>query len=170
VNIGHDLVCLFFLPSGNQKSWTFWDKPDKYDLEDRRKCLSNRWNAPRPVVVNVKSAKGQPGCYDATDIPGGVVDGREDSTVLWMGQLGDQQGRGSMSNGDTESYEEARGNEHSEIDTDTLKDNTKNPIRASEVLTAYPAQNYSHDNATSHDTCATTKNVGDVRDNGKRAD
>ena len=67
--------------------------------------------------------------------------------MLWVHQLSEKKWRSTMSNSDTETDEEAGGDEHAEVDTDGLEDDS--------------AQ---HDETADHDTDAATEDIGDVWD------
>ena len=95
----------------------------------------------------------EPCSNNATEVPGSVVDGCEDSSVLWVDKLGDQQWGRSVSNGNTETKEETSSDEHVDVDTDTLESDAE-----------------SHDTATDGNTDTTTKDIGSVWNNGNSAD
>lgn len=103
--------------------------------------------------MDVVGSEGKPGGDDGAHVPGGVVDGGEGGTVLGVGQFGDEKWRGTVGNGDTETQEEASSDEHPEVDRDRLQDNTDH-----------------HDDAANEDTHPTSKAVGNVRGDWKRAE
>jgi hypothetical protein len=65
--------------------------------------------------------------------------------VLGVSQLSNEKWSSSVSNGNTESDEESGGDEHLNVDTDRLENDTTN-----------------HDNTTSDDTYSTTKDIGNI--------
>lgn len=65
--------------------------------------------------------------------------------MLGVNKLGDEQGRGTMGNGNTETDEESRGDEHLDVNTNRLQNDTEN-----------------HNNTTDSDTGATTKTIGNI--------
>lgn len=73
--------------------------------------------------------------------------------MLWVHQLSKKKWRSTVSNGDTETDEEAGGNEHAEVDTDGLEDDS--------------AQHYK---TADHDTDTATEDIGDIRDDRKGDD
>jgi len=60
VNVCENGMSLLFLALGNQESRALWDEPDEGDLKKGRERLGDGRDTPRPVVVDVESAKGKP--------------------------------------------------------------------------------------------------------------
>lgn len=123
--------------------------PDEEQLQARWDSLDESWDSPCPVVARshlVGSVSG-PSSNDRSKVPGAVVDGGVNSTMLWVHQLSQKKWGSSMSNSDSETDEKAGSDEHAEVDTDGLEDDS--------------AQ---HDDTTDHDTDAATEDVGDVWD------
>jgi hypothetical protein len=58
-------------------------------------------------------------------VPGGVVDGSDDTTMLGMAQLGEEKRSGGLGDGTTEPDEETGGDEHGEGGSSGLE---RNPI------------------------------------------
>ena len=90
-------------------------------------------------------AECQPSSDETSDVPRGVIDCRECSTVLRVHKLSDKKRRSSVGNGDTKSKEEASGDEHLEVDRDRLKNHTKD-----------------HDQTSDHDAPSSSKAVCNV--------
>lgn len=82
---------------------------------------STRYN----LLVDLVGTICRPCRNDSTNVPGSVVDCREDSTVLWVGKLGDEQWTGTLCDRCTESDEKSSGDEHVEVDRDALEHNAK---------------------------------------------
>ena len=98
------------------------------------------------MLTDVVRAECQPSSDETSNVPRGVVDRRECSTVLRVHKLSDEKGRSSVGNRDTESKEEASGNEHLQVDRDGLEDHTKD-----------------HDQTADHDAPSSSQTVCDVR-------
>lgn len=147
VNLGEGLVSLLNLAVGNHPARRLGDEPDEAQLQEGRKSLDKGRHAPCPVVVDVVSTESQPGSDEGTDVPGRVVDGSERCTVLRVNELGDQQRRGAVGDGNTESKEESGGNEHLQVDRDRLENHTED-----------------HNDTANADTGTAAKDVSGVRD------
>jgi len=128
VNVGKNLVSALLLTLPDVPTWRLWDEPDETELEQGWSSLDDGRNSPSPVVLNVVGAESQPGGNDGTKVPGGVVDGGEGSTVLGVDELGDEERRRTVSNGNTETQEETGCNEHLEVDRDGLEYDTEKPV------------------------------------------
>jgi hypothetical protein len=102
------------------------------------------------VVVDVEGSESEPCSHDRTKVPGGVVDGSEESTMLRVSELGKQQGRSTVSDSNTESDKETSTDEHVEIHSSRLNNDTDD-----------------HEDAADKDTSATTEAIGEVGDDGK---
>lgn len=102
------------------------------------------------MVGNVESSECKPCSHNRTKVPSGVVDGGEQSTVLRVSELSEQQRRSTVGDSNTESDEETSTDEHAEVHSSRLEDDSND-----------------HENATSEDTGAATIAIGEVRYNGK---
>lgn len=92
-------------------------------------------------------------CYNGTGVPSGVVDSREDGTMLWMDELSDEKRRRTMRNSNTEADEESSCNKHGQVDGDTLENDTKD-----------------HDDAANQDTGSATKKISGIWNSWNGAD
>lgn len=124
MDVAKDRETLLFLAVGNIPTGGLGHEPDKRDLDQTGGSLNNGGNTPCPVVADVIGAVGKPSGNDGTRVPGRVIDGGEDGTVLWVDQLGDEQGGGSVGNGNTETDQESSTQEHVVVGTDRLQDDT----------------------------------------------
>lgn len=119
-------------------------------------CCLKKWSASEKnsrsllELTNVVGAEGQPRCNEASNVPSSVVDGSEGCAVLRVHKLGDQEGRCTVSDCDTEAKEETCSNEHLQVDRNRLKNDAEN-----------------HSQTSDHDAPSSSKNIGDVRNNGK---
>ena len=147
VDVSKDAVGLLDAALGNHPSRRLRDEPDKAQLEDGGESLNEGRHTPCPVVVDVVRAEGQPRGNEGTDVPGCVVDGGESGAVLRVDELSDEQRRGTVGNGDTESEEETGCDEHLDVDGDGLENHTDD-----------------HDDAADADTSAATEDISGVRD------
>jgi len=145
VGVGDDVVRLFLLAVGDEPARGFGDEVDGAELDHRGESLHDGGDSPCPVAGDLESAESQPGGDDGTSVPHGVVDGGEDGAVLRVYELGDEERRRTVRNGDTESDEETSGNEHGDVDGDGLKDDTDD-----------------HDDAADEDTRSTTEDISGV--------
>ena len=89
--------------------------------------MNERWRSPRPVSSDVVGTESEPRGNDRSQVPSGVIDGRENGTVLSVNQFGDQKRRGAMGNGNTETNEETTGNKHLKVDGNSLESDTQQP-------------------------------------------
>lgn len=99
VVLGEDVEGLVVLVLGDQKTGRLGNPPDTEELDDGGESLEQGGNAPRPVVVDVVGAEGQPGDNEGTDVPQAVVDGGETSAVLRMSELSEKHGGGDLGEG-----------------------------------------------------------------------
>lgn len=117
---------------------------------------------PRPLAVDVVGTIREPSSYNGPEIPSliskfldlnpgfnlpsCVVYRGKDSAVLRVAQLSDKQRCRAVSNGNTQSEEEASGYKHLEVDRSTLENDSQN-----------------HDDGTNADTPSSTHSISDVR-------
>ena len=148
-----DLVRLLVSALGDVVTRRLWDEPDEADLEERRESLHERGCPPSPGTSDLERPESQPGCDNRAYVPGGVVDGSKDGTVLGVSELGDEKRGCSVGDGHAETNEEAGSDEHAEVDRDGLQSDTE-----------------AHDYTADHDTHASTQAVGDVWHEGNGAD
>jgi len=87
----------------------------------------------------------EPRCNNATEIPCTVVDCGEDSAVLRMDKLCNEQWSGTMSNCNAESDQEASSDEHVDVRTNRLKNNADD-----------------HDQAACDNTGTSSSNIGNI--------
>lgn len=92
------------------------NEPNTGDLDKRWQGLDDGGDTPSPLALDVVGAICEPGCDNRSDIPRCVVDGREDGAVLRVANLSDEERSRSVGNGDTQTEEEASGDEHLEVD------------------------------------------------------
>ena len=85
VALGEDSKSLLVLALGNQETWRFWDSPDEEEPEKGWEGLDERWSSPCPISNNVVGAKSEPCGNNGSEVPGGVVDGGENGTMLSVG-------------------------------------------------------------------------------------
>ena len=156
VAVGENLQSLLVSAFGDVESRRFRHEPDEAELENRRERLHEGRGSPRPVSGNVVGAEREPGGNDGAEVPGGVVDGSENGSVLGVHELSDQERRRPVGDRNTESEEEASGHEHAEVDGDGLEHDTEN-----------------HDHTSDEHTRASPEDIGNVwheRNGAKRAD
>ena len=102
----------------------------------------------------------EPSGHDATKVPSGIVDRGEDSTMLWVHQLSDQQWSRTMRNSNSEADQETSSDEHLDIGTDRLQHDSNDHNYASGNHTRAPTENIrdvgcnweSNDGADGHDS------------------
>lgn len=124
MHLHEDVHTLLFLAVGNVPSGRLRHEPDEKDLDQRRGGLHDSGDTPRPVVRDTVGAIGQPGSDDATGIPGSVVDGGENGTMLRVSQFRNQERRSSVGDGNAETDEESGSQEHAKAARDGLQDDT----------------------------------------------
>lgn len=119
-------------------------------------CLKTKWSASgrnsKPLIelTNVVGAERQPRCNETSNVPCRVVDSSEGCAVLRVHKLSDKEGRCTVSDCDTETKEETRSDEHLQVDRNCLENDAEN-----------------HGQASDHDAPSSSKDIGDVRNNGK---
>lgn len=91
-----------------------------------------------------------PSCHNRAKVPCCVVDGSEDSTMLRVNKLRNQQRCSTVGNCETESDQESSTDEHLDVGGGGLQDNTN-----------------AHENATSNYANASAEVIGNVGGNGK---
>lgn len=111
----HDLLGLLELTLGNQPARRLGHEPDKHDLEQRRDRLQQARRAPRPVAGDVVGAKRHPGADERAQVPQRVVDGGIDGAVLRVHELGDEQRRRAVRDGDAEAEQQAAHDEERNV-------------------------------------------------------
>lgn len=153
VVLGENLEGGLWLVLGHEPPRGLRDHPKTGDLDDRGKSLHEGWGSPRPVVTDSESSIGGPGSNDSTNVPCGVVDGGDDTTVLRMAQLSEEERSRGLRNGTTEPNEETGSNEHGERGGSSLEGNTDH-----------------HEGDTSADGDTTAETIRDTGSEWKTAD
>lgn len=143
VVFGQNHLCLLTLGVRDQPSWRLGHEPNKCDLEQRRDGLQQARRAPRPVSVDVVCSVRDPGSDERAKVPKCVVDGRVYGSVLGMDELGDQERRRAVGNGDAEAEEETSYNEQGNVETERQEGNADQ-----------------HDGASNHNSHSSTEKIG----------
>lgn len=118
VVLGQNLLGLGGLPVGDEPAGRLGHEPDEGDLEQGRDGLQQAGRAPRPVADDVVGAERDPGPDERAQVPEGVVDGRVDGAVLRVDELGDEEGRGPVGDGDAEAEQEAPDDEEGDVEAE----------------------------------------------------
>lgn len=108
------------------------------------------WHWPAPSELLTES---NPRSNNRPKIPRGIIDSGKHSPMLRMRKLSNQQRRRALRNSTPKPDEEAGGNEHGDIDTNGLKNDTED-----------------HQQAASHNANSSTCVIGYVRRNDQRDD
>lgn len=153
VVLGEDVEGLVELVVGDEETRRLGHPPDEGDLDDGRAGLDEGRDSPRPVVVHVVGAKGDPRDCQGTDVPEAVVDGCEATTVLRMRDLGQEHGRRDLSQRVAETEQDATSSEDAEAFTGTLHDGTAN-----------------HDDTANHDGNPSTVSICEDGPVGEKGD
>lgn len=105
VVLGQDVQRPVVLVLGHEVAGGFRNEEDEGQLDKRWSALQQRRDAPRPLVAEVVGAERDPRDQERADVPQAVVHGREAATMLRVAELGEQHGRGQLSERVTEAEE-----------------------------------------------------------------
>lgn len=97
------LLVAFF---GDQPTRRFWDPEDQGQLDNRWETLEKSDGPPGPVVLGLRCTPSSPGDENSSQIPETIVHSCEDSAMLRMADLGEENRRAHLSEGVTESKDE----------------------------------------------------------------
>lgn len=140
---GNDVLGLLVTALVDQPTRGFREEPDEEELDDGGETLESRGHTPRPVTVDAESTEGGPGSNDGTREPERVVERSERSTVGWVGDLGDEERRGHLCEGGTETDKETRADEHAEVLGGSLEDSTNHDNSGTEEDTGLASESIS---------------------------
>ena len=94
---GKDLKSFLVTVTGDEPPGGFWNEPDGQQHDRSRSGLEERWNTPAPGAIDGEGTIGGPGSDDRTKIPGGVIERGDLGTMLHVGQFGDEERGGTVS-------------------------------------------------------------------------
>lgn len=124
--------------------------------------MTDGWNSPGPIVVNIIGSKREPRCDDAAAIPGRlrtsvsrtqyrmridihtVVNGSKYCAMLRVNELCNEERRGAMRDANSKADKKPGGDEHLEVNTDTLKYNTEDPGSDGKVRVLFMKPKFYH--------------------------
>jgi len=124
VVLGEDSESLLVAIDGDQPTWGFWDPENERNHDNSWSSLEDGWNSPRPVVLNAVGTIGGPGGNNRSDVPGGVVERGDTSTMLHVSELSNEKWGGAVSKRDTEPDEVTGTSEHRNVGSGRLESNT----------------------------------------------
>jgi len=101
-----DAKSLLRLATRDEETRRLINNPYEDELKDGRESLDEGRYTPCPLGLDVEGTEGEPCGDDSSNVPEGVVDGSEGSTVLRVSQLGNEHGRTTLSDRDTETNDE----------------------------------------------------------------
>jgi hypothetical protein len=97
---------------GNEPSRRLGDPEDETQLDDGWETLEDSDGSPGPLTVGLRGTPGDPGDEESAQVPETVVDGGENSTVLRVADLSEQNGRAHL----RETVSETENQTTSEVD------------------------------------------------------
>jgi hypothetical protein len=93
-----------------------------------------------------------------------IVDCGENSAVLGMHQFGDQERRSSMGDGNTKTDQKPRGQKHTVIDANALKNDAYDPSSTMSNRSANPCNDkHLHDDAADQYTHSSPQQISNIR-------
>jgi len=107
VALCQDAESLLRLATRDEETRGLINNPHEDELKDGRESLDEGRHTPRPLGLDVEGTECEPCGNNGSDVPEGVVDGSEGSTVLGVGQLGNEHGRTTLGDRDTETNDES---------------------------------------------------------------
>ena len=152
VVIGKHRFGLLVALLGDEPTWGFGDPPDEAELECGWQTLEQSDGPPRPLVGNVGCSPANESDEQGSQIPETIVYGGKSTTMLRMADLGKENGRAHLSEGVTETEDEAA----SEVDLPVGRE-------------ARDQSTSNHDNAASSDRNLAANSLGE-EGHGEEAD
>jgi hypothetical protein len=115
VVLSDDMNSFLISTSVDQPSRGLGDEPDEDELDDRCQSLEDGRNSPCPGARNSEGSVSGPTGNNGTEVPGGVVKRSDTGSVGGESELGDQDRTSERGDGDTETDEESRTDEHPKV-------------------------------------------------------